>query len=53
MFRHCGAIALRADVDPNKLKSFEEDMQLFHTQGQILGLTDLELAFHVYQGDAE
>ena len=37
------------EINTNKLHSLWEDMSLFKAEGQVLGLTDSELATHVVE----
>ena len=50
MLRLSGAIAIRTHIDANKLESSGEDVALAEFKGDVVRLTDLELASHIAKG---
>ena len=47
VFGHCGAIAIRAHVNADKLHSWWKESAFFQTQAQAVSSAHTQLAFHV------
>jgi hypothetical protein len=47
VFQHGWVVALWSNVNPGKLKTLQENMQLLEAQGEVLGLHHSELALLV------